>query len=518
MGGGKGWSDLTGVAASPKVSVVSLCDIDDTEKHMGRAAEKFPAAARFADWRRVLDKPKEFDAVTVSTPDHTHAPIALAALALGKYVFCQKPLAHTVFEARQMRLAAKKAGAVTQMGNQIQSHEFYRTAVRLVRGGAVGEVKEVHSWQSGTMKWLTADDRPPGEDPVPKTLHGWDNWLGAAPVRPFKEKIYHPWNWRAWQDFSNGQLGDFGCHILDPVFTALDLTAPLTVRGESSPLNREARYKWSVVNYEFPGTQHTAGKTLKLTWYDGEGKLPAREKLGVAEGVKLPGSGSLLIDEKGSLLVPRRDAPAAAGRDVQGLQDREGGGGGPLRVVGGRVPRCGQDDLALRLRGPANRSRVARHDRDSRPGRNPQVGRRGAPGDQLESRRRAPAKELPQGVGAGVGVVSHQAAAISDASTFRVPVNVRRPCIATKLSTSATPPRCHGTSQESSSPSSAATNTASRSSGVPSPNVIALEGSFHPRAAAISWLKNVIRPSGSFRTAGRTDVVTRRPSVSHSHA
>jgi predicted dehydrogenase len=230
-------------------------------------------------------------------------------MALGKHVFCQKPLTHTVFEARQMRQAAKKYGVVTQMGNQIQSHEFYRTAVKLVCDGTVGKVKEVHSWQSGTMRWLTVDDRPPGEDPVPKTLHGWDNWLGAAPSRPFKEKIYHPWNWRAWQDFSNGQLGDFGCHILDPVFTALGLTAPLTVRGESSPLNREVWYKWSVVNYEFPGTEYTAGKTLKLTWHDGEGKLPAREKLGVAEGTKLPASGSLLIGEKGSLLVPHVGMP-----------------------------------------------------------------------------------------------------------------------------------------------------------------------------------------------------------------
>jgi predicted dehydrogenase len=307
--GGKGWSDLTGVAASPKVSVVALCDIDDTEKHMGRAAEKYPAAARFTDWRRLLDKHKELDAITVSTPDHMHAPIALAAMALGKHVFCQKPLTHTVHEARQMRLAAKKHGVITQMGNQIQSHEAYRTAVRLVRDGAIGKVKEVHSWQSARMRWLTVDNRPAGEDPVPDTLHGWDNWLGPAPARPFKEKVYHSWNWRAWQDYSNGQLGDFGCHILDPVFTALGLTAPLTVRGESSPLNREVWYRWSVVNYEFPGTEYTAGKSLKFTWYDGEGKLPAREKLGVAEGVKLPTAGSLLIGEKGSMLVPHVGMP-----------------------------------------------------------------------------------------------------------------------------------------------------------------------------------------------------------------
>ena len=124
-----------------------------------------------------------------------------------------------------MRLAAKKHGVVTQMGNQIQSHEAYRTAVKLVHDGAIGKVKEVHSWQSGRMGWLLASDRPAGDDPVPPTVH-WDNWLGVAPMRPFKTKIYHPFNWRAWQDFCNGQLGDFGCHILDPVFMALELTAP----------------------------------------------------------------------------------------------------------------------------------------------------------------------------------------------------------------------------------------------------------------------------------------------------
>lgn len=307
--GGKGWSDITGVAKSPEVDVIAICDIDSTEKHMGRAATRFPSAKPFTDWRRLFDEAKSFDAVTVSTPDHMHAPVALAAMALGKHVFCQKPLTHTVFEARQMRLAANKAGVVTQMGNQIQSHEAYRTATKLVRDGVIGKVKEVHSWQAGTMRWMTIDDRPPGSDPVPQTLASWDNWLGVAPLRPFKEKIYHDWNWRAWQDFSNGQLGDFGCHILDPVFTALGLTAPLTVKGGSSPLNHEVWYTWSEVQYEFPGTPLTAGKTLKLTWYDGDGHFPPLRRLGVDNSVTLPKAGSILIGEKGSLLVPHVAMP-----------------------------------------------------------------------------------------------------------------------------------------------------------------------------------------------------------------
>lgn len=307
--GGKGWSDLTGVAASPHVRVVALCDVDDTKEHMGRAAEKYAAAARFNDWRKLLDRHKEFDALTVSTPDHMHAPIALAAMALGKHVFCQKPLTHSVHEARQMTLAARKYNVATQMGNQIQSHEAYRTAVKLVHDGVIGKVKEVHSWQSGKMGWLLVKDRPAGVDPVPETLRTWDDWLGVAPPRPYKKALYHSFNWRAWQDFSNGQLGDFGCHILDPVFLALGLTAPTSVRATSSALNREVWYDWSVVEYEFPGTARTAGSTLKLTWYDGEGKLPPRDKLGLADGVKLPGSGSLLIGEKGSLLIPHVAAP-----------------------------------------------------------------------------------------------------------------------------------------------------------------------------------------------------------------
>jgi predicted dehydrogenase len=306
--GGKGWEDVTKVAASPHVRVVALCDIDESEGHLGRAAKRFPDAKQLTDWRKLLDTPKEFDALTVSTADHMHAPVSLPAMQLGKHVHCQKPLTHTVHEARQMRLAAKKYGVVTQMGNQIQSHEFYRTAVKLVHDGAIGKVKEVHSWQAGAMRWLLVDDRPPGEDPIPKSLR-WDDWLGVAPERPYKDKVYHPFAWRAWQEFSNGQLGDFGCHILDPVFLALGLTAPTTVRGESSPLNKEVWYKWSVVIYEFPGTERTAGKTLSLTWYDGQGKHPPREKLGLPDGVKTPGAGSVLIGEKGTLLIPHVGKP-----------------------------------------------------------------------------------------------------------------------------------------------------------------------------------------------------------------
>jgi predicted dehydrogenase len=306
--GGKGWSDLTATAASPHVQIVALCNIDESKEHLGRAAETFPKAKCFTDWRKLLDAHKEIDAVIVSTPDHMHAPISLPAMQLGKHVQCQKPLTHTVQEARQMRLTAQKYNVVTQMGNQIQSHEAYRTAVKLVHDGVIGKVKEVHSWQSGKLSWMLVDDRPAGSEPIPPTLH-WNEWLGVAPTRPYLPKIYHPFNWRAWQDFSNGQLGDFGCHILDPVFMALKLTAPLSIKADAPPINHEVWTKWSTVSYEFPGTELTADKTVKVTWYEGEGKFPPREVLGLPEKYALPGSGSVLIGEKGTLVIPHVAMP-----------------------------------------------------------------------------------------------------------------------------------------------------------------------------------------------------------------
>lgn len=306
--GGKGWSDLNNTAASPLVDVVALCDIDESSNHLGRAATKYSSAARYTDWRRLFDKDKDFQAVIVSTPDHMHAPVSLAAMQLGKHVQCQKPLTHTVHEARQMRLAAARHKVVTQMGNQIQSHQAYRTAVRMVHAGVIGKVREVHSWQSGAMGWILVGDRPSGSQPVPESIH-WDNWLGAAQERPYLPKIYHPFNWRAWQDFSNGQLGDFGCHILDPVFMALKLTAPTTIRADAPTINREIWAKSSTISYVFPGTEMTAGKSISVTWYDGKAHFPAKSAIGVPENYSLPGSGSILLGEKGSLLIPHVAMP-----------------------------------------------------------------------------------------------------------------------------------------------------------------------------------------------------------------
>lgn len=307
--GGKGWSDLTGVAASPAVEVVALCNIDSSKDHLGRAAEKYPQASKYADWRKLLDEGKSVDGVIVSTPDHMHAPISLAAMHLGKHVFCQKPLTHTVFEARQMQLAAKKNNVVTQMGNQIQSHAAYRTAVKAVHDGLIGKVLEVHSWQGGSPSWPRNIDRPAGNDPIPDTV-AWELWQGVAPRRPYKKEIYHPFNWRGWQPYGTGQLGDFGCHILDPVFKAVELAAPKELVVEAPALKPDSWTDRATVRYVFPGTSRTGGEAIKLTWYDAAGARPPREALKhLPESYNLPGAGSVVIGEKGSLVIPHVAMP-----------------------------------------------------------------------------------------------------------------------------------------------------------------------------------------------------------------
>ena len=313
--GGKGASDLSGVAASPAVQVVALCNIDSSAKHLGWAVEKYPGARQVTDWRELLDKSKDIDALTVSTPDFMHAPISLAAMQLGKHVFCQKPLTHTVHEARQMKLTAAKHKVVTQMGNQIQSHTAYRTAVAWVHAGLIGKVREVHSWQGGSPAWPRAIERPAGSDPVPAHVN-WDLWQGVAADRPYKEGMYHPFNWRGWQAYGTGQLGDFGCHILDPVFKALQLTAPLELTASAPTLLAETWTDRAQVRYKFPGTAHTVQPSIDVTWYDAVGVKPPRDRLGpVPEDFPLPGAGSVLVGELGSLVIPHVAEPKLFLRD-----------------------------------------------------------------------------------------------------------------------------------------------------------------------------------------------------------
>ena len=360
--GGKGASDLGGVAASPAVQVTALCDIDSSAKHLGWAAEKYASAITLADWRELMDKSKLFDAVTISTPDFMHAPISMVAMQLGKHVFCQKPLTHTVFEARQMKLAAAKYKLVTQMGNQIQSHSDYRTAVAWVHQGFIGKVSEVHSWQGSQPTWPRAINRPEGSDPVPKHVR-WDLWQGVASERPYKEGMYHAFNWRGWQAYGSGQLGDFGCHILDPVFKALKLTAPLELTASAPQLLAESWTDRAEVRYKFPATEYTVGPTIPVTWYDAVGAAPPRERFKhLPADFKLPVSGSVLVGDKGSLVIPHWAAPklfpvdAVAKDSLPKIESVR-----PLRSVRGCLSWPRPNDFIVRLRWSADRNSIARH-------------------------------------------------------------------------------------------------------------------------------------------------------------
>ncbi len=304
--GGQGASDLGNIFSSGKVDVVALCDVD--QMTLAKAAQTYPGARLYQDWREMLEKEeKNIDSVNVSTPDHTHAPASMTAIRKGKHVFCEKPLTHEIYEARKVTLAARKHRVATQMGIQIHSHDFYRTAVEWVKQGAIGKVKEWHSWCAAIY---TTDDkkRPEGSDPIPAHLN-WDIWLGVAPERPFKRYVYHPFWWRRWRDFGGGATGDFGCHIFDPVFTALNIGAPLTISCEAESVSEEVWPGWTVANYVFPGTALTAGKTIAATWMDG----PKRPTVGLSphlpKDCALPPSGSMLIGEDGTMILPHVGAP-----------------------------------------------------------------------------------------------------------------------------------------------------------------------------------------------------------------
>ncbi len=303
---GMGGSDLGEFVSSGKVDIVALCDID--ENSLKAAAESFPKARLYRDWREMLDvEEKHIDSVNIAIPDHMHAPAAMTAIRAGKHVYCQKPLTHEVYEARKLARAARKKGVVTQMGIQIHSHPFYRTAVHWLQQGAIGKVSEWHSWCAATYS-VPGGKRPEGADPVPPHV-AWDLWLGAAPERPFKEGVYHPFEWRRWRNFGTGAVGDFGCHIFDPVFTALGIGGPLTVSGTSEGSSDEVWPLWSAVNYEFPGTPLTASKTIKATWGDG-GKQPSTALSShLPAGYELPKSGSMLIGEEGTLIIPHVGKP-----------------------------------------------------------------------------------------------------------------------------------------------------------------------------------------------------------------
>ena len=291
--------DLELLARHPNVRLVAIADVDTQKSAPWK--EKFPETRIYQDWRELLERERHLDSLNVSTPDHMHAPIAMSALQLGKHVYVQKPLAHDLYEVRQLARFAHGKKLVTQMGIQIQSTSEYRQAVAIVRSGLIGQVKEVHAWCGNT----TGDTKPlPARADTPPASLNWDLWLGTAAARPFiGDGYYHPHNWRSRLDFGTGTFGDMGCHIFDPIFSSLALTAPLSVRSEGAVPNA---WNWSPharVHYEFPGTKFTAARTFKMSWYDGD-QRPPPDVVSLVTGDRLPASGSISIGTKGVMLLP----------------------------------------------------------------------------------------------------------------------------------------------------------------------------------------------------------------------
>jgi len=299
--GGRGAANLGGVGGE---NIVALCDID--AQRLAGAAKQFPKAATYADFRTMLrDMDARIDAVVVSTPDHTHAPACAMALAMGKHCYSEKPLTHSVHEARTVADLARKSRRATQIGTQIHAGDNYRRAVELVQGGALGPVNEVHVWSNASYG---GQDRPQDTPPVPGHIR-WDLWLGPAPERPY-HPCYLPGRWRGWWDFGTGAIGDFGCHYMDLPFWALGLRYPTSVEAEGPAVHPETTPRWLIVRYEFPARGSLP--PVKLTWYDG-GRRPLalleQDGLVKPETLKTPlspakwGSGVLFIGAKGMLLA-----------------------------------------------------------------------------------------------------------------------------------------------------------------------------------------------------------------------
>ncbi len=305
-GNNKGSGDID--QAGDVGEVVAICDID--EKRLDeKVAKKFPKAKKYFDYREMLtEMEKGIDAVVISGPDHMHAHASLLAMKLKKHVYVQKPLAHDVFEARQMREAAKKYGVCTQMGNQGTASNGLREGVELVQAGVLGKVTEAHVWTNRPV-WPQAPGltKRPASAPVPPTIH-WDLFLNTAPERPYAEG-YHPFKWRGFWDFGTGALGDMACHTANMAFMALKLAHPTSIVAESGELNPETYPAWARVVYQFPARGEMAPVTF--TWYEGkkDGKtrvLPPEQLLAkvLKPGQKLADSGSILVGDKGILFSP----------------------------------------------------------------------------------------------------------------------------------------------------------------------------------------------------------------------
>ncbi len=287
---GQGWWNITQIAGE---NIVALCDVDSGR--LARSAEKFPKAERYRDFRKMLEKQYNIDAVLVATPDHIHAPAAVMAMRLGKHVYCEKPLAHSVYEVRLMMKLAREHRLATQMGIQIHAGGNYRRVVELIQSGAIGPVREAHvwcgkSWSNGRYKFGKA---------APAELD-WDLWLGPSLKRPYSEGV-HPGNWRRFWDWGTGTLGDMACHYMDLVHWALNLTHPIKVRALGPRMHDVGTPNGLVVHYEHPARGEMP--PVKVTWYDGENRPSILSALRGANGSPVQwGDGQLFVGDDGMLI------------------------------------------------------------------------------------------------------------------------------------------------------------------------------------------------------------------------
>lgn len=307
--GGKGASDADCCSTE---NIIALCDVD--ENIGGHVRKKYSKAKYYQDFRQMLDKEKSLDAVIVATPDHNHALVAMTAMHHGKHIYCQKPLTQTVYEAREMRALARKMKVVTQMGNQGSAEDGLRRAVEVVQAGVIGPVREVYVWTNRPI-WPQGMPRPEGEDPVPQGMD-WNEWIGPAPMRPFKNHAYHPFVWRGWQDFGTGALGDMACHTANMPFRALKLGYPNRVEATHSAMNKDSYPLKSTIQFKFPEREGLAAASL--WWFDGGNpkpnnpyehdgsNKPPKEVTADVEQLLdgVPGSGCILIGDKGKIFSP----------------------------------------------------------------------------------------------------------------------------------------------------------------------------------------------------------------------
>lgn len=358
--GGKGSSDCD--QAGQLGNIVALCDIDDNP--LNSKAQKFPQAKKFHDFREMLEKMgNEIDAVTVSTPDHTHAAASVMAMKKKKAVYTQKPLTHTVYEARVMRETAAKMGVATQMGNQGTAENGVRRAAEIVQAGVLGPVTEVHVWtnrpiwpqgsdailrvggvRAAAMAILHGQQPPAFQAPTPpKNVH-WDLFLGPAPLRPY-DPIYHPFSWRGWWDFGTGALGDMACHTANMAFMALKLGHPTSIVAESGEINPETYPTWAKITFQVPARGDMP--PLKFVWYEGQrGGNKMLPPTDLTKDLKLPGSGSLLVGGNGILYSPNDYGASYQllgkdGKPSSALQDAE-------KKVPQSLPRNGKGDYGMK--------------------------------------------------------------------------------------------------------------------------------------------------------------------------